>query len=106
MSLPPAVIRALVTAEHGYPFRRPGPPPRPNAPLTVRAFLRGAREVSVVPRDAEFEARALEPIDPAGLWEGVIVARWPVAYRLRVNGGVEIEDPYRFPSALTDYDLH
>jgi 1,4-alpha-glucan branching enzyme len=109
MSLTRAVIRALVSGDHGDPFGVLGPHPGPNGSVTVRAFLPGAREVSVVPADSS-DARSLERIDPAGLWEGVVPGTWPLSYRLRVSDGhaegIEIEDPYRFPPALTDYDLH
>ncbi|MGH9262101.1 MAG: GlgB N-terminal domain-containing protein, partial [Acidimicrobiales bacterium] len=53
----------------------------------------------------------LRSVHPGGLWEGQIPGRaLPVAYRLRLvddQGGVsEIEDPYRFSSTLSGYDLH
>ncbi len=110
MSLAPDTIKALVTGEHSDPFSVLGPHPDGDAAVTVRAFLPGAREVAVVSRDGSGRPRPLRPLHPAGLWECTLPAAAPRAYRLRVTdheGRVEeIEDPYRFPPTLSDYDLH
>jgi 1,4-alpha-glucan branching enzyme len=110
MSLPREVIHALVTGEHGDPFAVLGPHPGPDGMVTVRAFVPDAREVSVIPLESGTGSQSLVPIHPAGLWEAAVPAGWPFAYRLRIidghGGGHEIDDPYRFPPTLTDYDLH
>ena len=103
------MIEALVTGQHGDPFSVLGPHPDGDERLTVRAFLPEARTVAVVPRDGSGTPHPLRPVHPAGLWEGTLPATLR-AYQLRVTdheGRVsEIEDPYRFPSTLSDYDLH
>jgi len=104
------VVDALVMGEHGDAFSVLGPHPGPGDVVTVRAFLPEAREVTLIPHDASAPERELSPIHPAGLWETTCHALWPFAYRLRIidaeGRGYEIEDPYRFPPILTDYDLH
>jgi 1,4-alpha-glucan branching enzyme len=77
--------------------------------LVVRAFLPGADAVHVLPRG--HAPRAMERVHPAGLFEAVFAGRSaPFPYRLRVRDGAgaadEIEDAYRFPSTLSDYDRH
>ncbi len=65
--------------------------------------------MAVVPYDGSGTPHPLRPVHPAGLWEGTLPAALR-AYQLRVTdheGRVsEVEDPYRFPSTLSDYDLH
>jgi 1,4-alpha-glucan branching enzyme len=106
-ALPPETIQALVAGEHGDPFAVLGPHAGPADSITVRAFLPEALEVAVV---SEGRAVGLERIHPAGLWEGTLAGGRPLAYRLRVRwpdaSPVEMEDPYRFPPTLSDYDLH
>ena len=53
----------------------------------------------------------MEQIHPDGLFEAVVADRGtPCAYRLRWTGAAgaetEVEDPYRFPSMLSDFDLY
>ena len=82
-----------------------------NGELVVRAMLPWAKDATVVPLDPALPERRMAWAHPLGVLE----ARWPdrrdpIAYRVRVTdrGGAEIvvDDPYRFPPALTDYDLH
>src|SRR5213082_384747 len=100
MSLSRETVQTLVTGEHGDPFAVLGPHAAANG-VIVRVFLPGAVEVSVVPLDAGSLSHPLKPLHPAGLWEGELPGRLPVAYRVRASYGgghtVEIEDPYRFP---------
>jgi 1,4-alpha-glucan branching enzyme len=107
MSLSRETVEALVKGEHGDPFAVLGPHAVSDG-VVVRAFLPGAVELSVV--DGGSLSHALKPLHPAGLWEGEIPGRLPIAYRFRAayGGGhtVEIEDPYRFPSTLSGFDLH
>jgi 1,4-alpha-glucan branching enzyme len=109
MSLSRETVQALVTGEHGDPFAVLGPHAAADG-VIVRVFLPGAVEVSVVPLDARSLSHPLKPLHPAGLWEGEIPGRLPVAYRVRASYGgghtVEIEDPYRFPPTLSGFDLH
>ena len=107
VGLSSSAIKAIVTGGHRDPFSVLGPHAE-GSRVTVRAFLPGAREVAVVPHDAA--PQPLRCVDPAGLWEGALTGSELPAYRLRLldhDGSVhEVEDPYRFPSTLSDYDLH
>jgi 1,4-alpha-glucan branching enzyme len=105
---------ALVRGEHDDVFRVLGPHAMETTngvALVVRAFLPDARAVRVRPRDGRPGTRAMERVHEAGLFEAVFAGqRDPFAYRLEVEDGhgatVELEDPYRFPSTLSDYDRH
>ena len=97
-------IRAVVEGRHGDPFAILGPH-RVGGHLVIRAFLPGADRVAVL---AGSTVTPLERIDDGGLFEG-IVAEDTGAYLLTVSwDGSEhlLEDPYRFPLILSDYDLH
>ena len=97
--------RAIVEGIHSDPFRYLGPHVDHGNPI-VRAFLPGADEVAVVEEgDGE---KSLHCIDAAGLFEGPISSP-EQHYRLKVrwNGTtVQLEDPYRFPPVLSDFDLY
>ena len=108
MSLSPDAIHAIVAGRHGDPFAVLGPHPSGDGMLVVRAFLPGAREVIALPEGGV--PQPLKPVHPDGLWEGTLPGRLPFAYRLRVAWGegpaLDLDDPYRFPPTLSDYDLH
>ncbi len=110
MSLAPDAIRALVKGEHGDPFSALGPHRGAKGMVEVRVFNPEAREIVVMPAERGGEPRPLVRVHPDGLWEAAFRAPWPFAYRLRTvddaGRSVETEDPYRFPSTLSDYDLH
>src|SRR5499433_2753771 len=111
MTLDTDAIRALVEGEHGDPFAVLGPH-RVQTPLgaavAVRAMMPGAAAVRVLP--AGESPTPMERLHPTGLFETVLPDRCdPFVYRLEVtrNGHItEIEDPYRFPSLLSDFDRH
>jgi 1,4-alpha-glucan branching enzyme len=107
MRLTPDAIQALVTGQHGDPFSILGP--HDGASPVVRAFLPWASEAAVVPAGQPATAWPFHSLHPAGLWEAS-VPKAVGPYRLRVTDGegrvVDIEDPYRFPATLSDYDLH
>src|SRR5262249_22282384 len=70
------------------------------------AFLPDASEVAAV--DEQGRVSNLPRLHDAGLFEGPLASRTP-RYRLRARYGdavVELEDPYRFPPILSDFDLH
>jgi 1,4-alpha-glucan branching enzyme len=112
--LPADEVMALVRGEHDDVFRVLGPHDEQTgdgAAVVVRAFIPDARAVRVLPGDPGQTARAMERVHEAGLFEAVFPGqRAPFAYRLEVDdgpGGVAArEDPYRFPSVLSDYDRH
>ena len=77
-----------------------------NGASVVRVFLPDAEEVAVI--DDEGHERDLERIHDAGLFEGRL-GNGLRRYRVRARYGerqVEIEDPYRFPPILSDFDLY
>jgi 1,4-alpha-glucan branching enzyme len=114
VTLPADEIKRLVQGEHDDVFRVLGPQAVPlddGIGVVVRAFLPDAHAVRVLPRDPGLGARAMERLHEAGLFETVFAERRaPFAYRLEVDDGhgrtEELEDPYRFPSTLSDYDRH
>ena len=69
-------------------------------------FLPGATRVSV--KDAEGHRRELPRVHDAGLFAGPVASDNP-HYRLCVSFGdksIELEDAYRFPPVLSDFDVH
>ncbi len=95
--------RDIIAGRHADPFSYLGPHSE-NDETVVRVFLPNARRVVAVGEHSEQE---LTRIDPAGLFSGPLdgIQR----YRLRAQFGdneVELEDPYRFPPLLSDYDLY
>jgi 1,4-alpha-glucan branching enzyme len=118
VTLAPGVL-ALVRGEHGDPFAilglhplgtLEGEPVDPAGGLAVRAFIPGAHSVRVVPAAGGPPPREMTFLHSAGFFD----APFPgvherFAYRLEIRdraGRVtEIEDPYRFPSTLSDFDL-
>jgi 1,4-alpha-glucan branching enzyme len=99
----PAEAIAVIGGFHSDPFHYLGPHAE-NDRTVVRAFLPGAVAVAVV--DAEQRETPLSRIHNAGLFEGEFSGN---AYRLRARWDgnlVELEDPYRFPPVLSDFDLY
>jgi 1,4-alpha-glucan branching enzyme len=97
------VAREIIAGRHADPFVYLGPHDE-NGRTIVRVFLPDACHVIAVCTGGE---RELDRIDPAGLFAGPLDD--PRSYRLRARFGdseVELEDPYRFPPVLSDYDLH
>ncbi|MFN3656599.1 MAG: 1,4-alpha-glucan branching protein GlgB [Pseudolabrys sp.] len=95
--------RDIIAGRHADPFYYLGPH-RAGDRTVVRVFLPEADAVSIVSEGGE---HALARLDPAGLFEGPLDG--PARYRLRARFGqneVEMEDAYRFPPVLSDYDLH
>src|SRR5262245_30689353 len=111
MMLDAHAIRAVVEGEHGDPCGVLGPPRVTTSAGAAGAGLAtwpGAAAVRVLPVDAP--PIPMERLHPAGFFETVLPdRRAPFVYRLEVtrNGHItEIEDPYRFPSLLSDFDRH
>ncbi len=101
-------IEAIVGGYHGDAFRILGPHfiDRKKPCWEVRAFLPQAEEAAVVIDGA---ARPMKKMHPTGFYVASIDGE-PKPYRLwaRLWGGgtVELEDPYRFPLLLSDFELH
>jgi 1,4-alpha-glucan branching enzyme len=94
--------RKIIAGRHSDPFKYLGPH-RENNKTIVRVFLPDASQVVTVSKNDKGE---LHCIDPAGLFAGPLKTK---EYRLRARFGdteVELEDPYRFPPVLSDFDLH
>lgn len=96
---------AIIEGRHSDPFRYLGPHVE-NGSSVVRVFLPDAEGVAVI--DEEGHESDLQRIHDAGLFEGRF-RNGSRHYRLRARYGerqVEIEDPYRFPPILSDFDLY
>jgi len=113
-TLSSANIKAIVDGECGDPFAVLGPHAFRTARqegVAVRTFLPEAERVVVVPVNPGLPAQPMARLHPAGLFEAVFLDRLePFAYQLEVQhgGGTvrRVEDPFRFPSTLSDFDLH
>ncbi len=98
------IAREIIEGRHADPFYYLGPH-KSGGRSVVRVYLPEAESVSIVADGGE---RALDRIDPAGLFEGPIDDPGR-RYRLRARFGgneVEMEDAYRFPPVLSDFDLY
>jgi 1,4-alpha-glucan branching enzyme len=103
-SLPPEAY-AVIAGRHSDPFHYLGRHVEDGVPI-VRVFLPDAENVVAV--DEEGRQSDLQRIHDAGLFEGRL-ANGSRRYRLRARYGerqIEIEDAYRFPPVLSDFDLH
>ena len=96
---------AILEGRHSDPFQYLGPH-HENGRTVVRAFLPDAQKVDAIAPHGE--AAALTRIHDAGLFAGFL-PNGSSAYQLRARFGervVDLDDPYRFPPVLTDYDLY
>ena len=101
----PEEAYAIVEGRHADPFHYLGPHQEDDRTI-VRAFLPGASNVDVI--DAHGATTALERLHEAGLFVGPL-ANGSTIYQLRARYGdntVDLDDPYRFPPILTDFDLY
>ena len=95
---------AIIEGRHSDPFHYLGPH-KEGDNTVVRAFLPEASKVEAIGEHGE--VASLERIHEAGLFAGAL-GNGPERYQLRAQFGdkiVELEDPYRFPPVLSDYDL-
>ena len=105
-----AEVEAIVGGYHGDPFGILGPhlvnPSKKSAGWEIRAFLPQAESVEIV---SAGEVARMEKLHPQGLFSAALDHE-PSDYKFRArlwNGGaVDLDDPYRFPPILTDFDLH
>jgi 1,4-alpha-glucan branching enzyme len=96
---------AIIAGRHSDPFHYLGPHVEGDATV-IRVFLPDAEGVAVV--DEHGQQSDLRRIHDVGLFEGRL-ADGSRHYRVRARYGerqVEIEDPYRFPPILSDFDLY
>jgi len=97
----PEEIEAIVGGYHGDAFRVLGPHAL-KLGWEVRAFLPGAESVAVLAADGK--PVKMTKCHAAGVFVADFTAE-PGAYQLQVAGKT-IEDPYRFPPILTEYEIH
>ncbi|WP_295851963.1 1,4-alpha-glucan branching protein GlgB [Tardiphaga sp.] len=96
---------AIVEGRHADPFHYLGRHQEDDQTV-VRAFLPEASAVDVV--DEHGATAALERVHDAGLFVGNM-PNGAVNYQLRARYGdnvVDLDDPYRFPTILSDFDLY
>ena len=96
---------AILEGRHSDPFQYLGPHTE-SGKTVVRAFLPEAQKVDAI--GSHGEATALTRIHDDGLFAGVL-PNGSTIYQLRARFGdkvVDLDDPYRFPPILTDYDLY
>src|SRR6202790_3153552 len=101
----PAEAYAIIEGRHSDPFHYLGLH-KEGDKTVVRAFLPEASNVEAIGEHGE--AAALARIHDAGLFAGAL-PNGSRRYQLRARFGdtvVDLDDPYRFPPVLTDFDLY
>ncbi|MGO3929375.1 1,4-alpha-glucan branching protein GlgB [Rhodopseudomonas pseudopalustris] len=96
---------AVLEGRHADPFQYLGPHSEDNR-VVVRALLPDATAVEAVGEHGE--TAHLERVHESGLFAGSL-PNGSHRYQLRARFGdttVDLEDPYRFPPILTDFDLY
>ncbi|PZA09073.1 1,4-alpha-glucan branching enzyme [Rhodopseudomonas palustris] len=96
---------AVLEGRHADPFHYLGAHPQDGGTV-VRVLLPDAGAVEVI--GANGETAQLERLHESGLFAGPVPGGSP-PYTLRARFGdetVELQDPYRFPPILTDFDLY
>jgi len=96
---------AVIGGYHANPFEYLGPHVEDDAPV-VRVFMPNAARVAII--DEGGQENELPLVHDAGLFVGPVEAATD-HYRLRAQFGanvVEMEDAYRFPPILSDFDVH
>src|SRR4030088_278960 len=96
---------AIVEGRHSDPFHYLGLHTE-GGKTVVRAFLPEASNVEAIGEHGE--TPALARIHDAGLFAGAL-PNGSKRYQLRARFGetvVDLDDPYRFPPVLTDFDLY
>ena len=113
-TLSSAIVNDVVRGECGDPFAVLGPHALREGGrdgVAIRAFLPQATQASIVPDDPAVPPQPMTSLHPAGLFEAKLFDRpEPFSYQLEIrdSGGAtrRCDDPYRFPSTLSDFDLH
>src|SRR3979411_561584 len=100
----PAEAYAIIEGRHSDPFHYLGLHTE-GGKTVVRAFLPQASNVEAIGEHGE--AAELQRIHDAGLFAGAL-PNGSGRYQLRARFGetvVDLDDPYRFPPVLSDFDL-
>jgi 1,4-alpha-glucan branching enzyme len=102
-------LEAIAGGYHGDPFAVLGPHATSSsakAQWHIRAFLPQAKQVELV---LDGSAMAMERVHPDGIFSASVRSQ-PGVYKLRITDYEdrisELEDPYRFPPLISDFDLH
>src|SRR5437868_1205135 len=101
----PAEAYAIIEGRHSDPFRYLGLHTEGDKSV-VRAFLPQASNVEAISEHGE--TAKLARIHDAGLFAGAL-PNGSKRYQLRARFGdnvVDLDDPYRFPPVLSDFDLY
>jgi 1,4-alpha-glucan branching enzyme len=96
---------AIIEGRHSDPFHYLGRHDE-GGRAVVRAFIPEASQVEAIGEHGE--VAALSRLHEAGLFAGAL-PNGSARYQLRARFGekiVDLEDPYRFPPILSDYDLY
>ncbi len=101
-------IKAIVYGMHGAPYDILGPHVLPGGnDFVIRTFQPHAANVDIVAADGVFRMGRLHK---DGLFEYIFFGKKKFPYRLRITGFDnhvwEVEDAYRFPLQITEFDLY
>ncbi|OVE75554.1 1,4-alpha-glucan branching enzyme, partial [bacterium F11] len=105
-------IERVVRFEEDEPFDVLGPhPTKKGNEIFVRAFLPKAVNAWITPKGKNGQRLPMEKIHSEGLFQASLSkSKQPITYTISytdITGKtVESEDPYAFPLAITDFDLH
>src|SRR5258706_5241626 len=108
MALDFNALDAIAHAVHGDPFSILGMH-EVDGKLEVRCFRPHADRVGVIDTRSGAEVAQLDKQHPAGFFAGTVPGRARFPYRLALSnaGGSWVEeDPYRFTTVLSDYDIY
>jgi 1,4-alpha-glucan branching enzyme len=107
-TLPPFDADAFLRGEWVDPGRHLGMREAAGGGVEVRFFAPGAARVELIHGETGAGLGDLDRTRPEGLFEKRLPETGPFPYRFRVHGWgqepLELEDPYRFPSALGELD--
>jgi 1,4-alpha-glucan branching enzyme len=99
-------IEAIAGGYHRDPFRVLGPHADRAGGWWLRVFLPGAQTVAA---NFNGQEHPLEPVHAPGFFALRLTGTAVRDYRLAADWGhgrVELDDPYRFPTLLTPFELH
>src|SRR5579884_2097595 len=99
-------IEGIVGGWYGDPFRVLGPHRGEDGAWEIRAFLPQASDAFVRQGDA---LTPMEKLDRQGFFSARVTTEpdhYQLHLRLWSGGEIDIEDPYRFPPQLSDFELH
>ena len=102
-------IASIIKAEHGDPFSVLGPHQVAPDLWEIRAFVPGARAVSIIGSENETVLAPMGKVDQAGFFAAALAGDVRPGYRLRIDWGSGASetrhDPYAFGEVLSTEDL-